>query len=154
VARSISQVAMAVLLTATQTFAGEGKRYTTKAPFDDVRFELGNAVTTRGFAAHSEGNLGKMLERTGVDVGATKTVYKQAEFVTFCSAVFTRKLVEADPAEISNCPFQVFAYETVDKPGEVVVGYRGLGTPRSAASGAVYSEVEAMLDAIIKDAIK
>jgi hypothetical protein len=144
----------AALLMASPAGAGEGKVYRKRAVFDDVRFELGNAVTARGFAAHSEGNLGKMLERTGADVGATKVVYRQAEFVTFCSAVFTRKLVEADASEIANCPFQVFVFETAAQPGEIVVGYRGLGIPRAAASASVYAEIEAMLDAIVKDALR
>jgi uncharacterized protein (DUF302 family) len=133
--------------------AQDVKTYTSKRPFDEVRFELGNAVTQRGFAAHSEGNLSKMLERTGADVGATAVVYKNAEFITFCSARYTRKMVEADPANAGNCPFQVFAYETMAKPGEVVVGFRRLGTP-SAASRAAFVEIEAMLDGLVKDAVK
>lgn len=138
----------------TSALAQDVQTYTKKADFDDVRFELGNAVTTRGFAAHSEGNLAKMLTQTGADLGSTTVIYKRAEFITFCSARYTRAMVEADPANIGNCPFLVFAYEIAAKPGDVVVGFRKLGTARSEPVKKVFAEIEAMLDGLVRDAIK
>lgn len=147
---SFAVLAMSTAVAAAQEF----KTYVSNKPFDDVRFELGNAVVARGFAIQSEGNIAKMLDRTAADVGASKSVYKNGEFVAFCSAKYTRMMVEADPANFGNCPFLVFAYETKDKPGEVVVGFRGLGTAKTEATKKVFAEIETMLDGLIKETVK
>ena len=128
--------------------------YTSRSAFDDVRFELGNAVVSRGLSIHSEGNFGKMLERTGADVGSTKPVYKQAEFIEVCSAKFARLMVEADPTLMSNCPFLLYVYERVDRPGEVVAGFRRLQPGTTSAGQKAVVETEAMLDAIVSEAVK
>lgn len=138
----------------TAAAADVGDPVTKKAAFDDVRFELSNAITTRGLSVHAEGNLGKMLDRTGADVGSTKPVYKQAEFIEVCSAKFARLMVEADPALMSNCPFLFFVYERVDRPGDVVVGFRRLHPGMTADGKKAVAETEAMLDAIVRDAVK
>lgn len=147
-------VSAALALSVAAASAQDVKTYTVKKPFDEVRFELGNAVVARGFAVQSEGNIAKMLDRTAADVGASKSVYKNGEFVAFCSAKYTRMMVEADPANFGNCPFLVFAYETKDKPGEVVVGFRGLGTAKTEATKKVFAEIETMLDGLIKETVK
>ena len=145
-------LAFALALFSTPAVA-EGP-YTSKAAFDDVRFELGNAVVSRGLAIHSEGNFGKMLERTGADIGSTKPVYKQAEFIEVCSAKYARAMVEADPALMGNCPFMLYVYERADRPGEVVVGFRRLHPSALPAGQKAVTETEAMLDAIVREAVK
>lgn len=134
--------------------AQDVKTYTSKKPFDDIRFDLGNAVVAKGFAVQSEGNIAKMLDRTAADVGASTSVYKKGEFVAFCSAKYTRLMVEADPLNFGNCPFLVFVYETNAKPGETVVGFRGLGAAKTDASKKVFAEIEAMLDDLVKETLK
>jgi uncharacterized protein (DUF302 family) len=129
--------------------------YTTRTAFDDVVFELDNAIVSRGLAIHSAGNqFAKMLERTGADVGSTKPVYKHATFTEVCSAKYARMMVEADPALISNCPFIFFAYERIDRPGEVTVGYRRLSPGATSAAKKAVAETEVLLDAIVRDAAK
>jgi uncharacterized protein (DUF302 family) len=150
----LSACAITALVTITAAAADVGNPVTKKAAFDDVRFELSNAIITRGLAVHAEGNLGKMLDRTGADVGSTKPVYKQAEFIEVCSAKFARLMVEADPALMSNCPFLFFVYERIDRPGDVVVGFRRLHSGMTADGKKAVSETEAMLDAIVRDAVK
>ena len=124
--------------------------------FDDVRFELGNAVIATGVSVQSEGNIAAMLGRTAVDVGATETVYSRAEFVAFCSARYSRAMMEADAANIAFCPFVVFAYETKAKPGEIVVGYRRpiLPAGQSAASAKAAADVDALLAGIVAETVK
>ncbi len=145
---------LACLGLSSVAMAQDVKTYTSKKPFDEVRFELGNAVVAKGFAVQSEGNIAKMLDRTAADVGAGKSVYKHGEFVAFCSAKYTRMMVEADPMNFGNCPFLVFAYETTAKPGETVVGFRGLGTAKTDASKKAFAEIEAMLDDLVKETLK
>ena len=65
--------------------------YTKKAKYDDVKFELNNAIVGRGLTIDFNGQVSKMLDRTGADVGSTKAIYKQAEYVSFCSAKLSRQ---------------------------------------------------------------
>src|SRR6266540_4180536 len=118
------------------------KVYSKKASFEDVRFELENAI------------VGRMLERTGADVGSTSPIYKHAEYFTFCSAKLSRATVEAEAANVGYCPYVVFIYETVVAPGTVHVGYRWPPLTGSDASKAALGELQRLLDAIAKDAVK
>jgi hypothetical protein len=99
-------------------------------------------------------HLGEMLDRTRADVGSDVQVYAQADALEFCSAVISRRMVEADPANMVFCPFTVSAYVLPDEPGVTYVAYRKPTTLGDASSQtqAVMGEVEAMLDAIARAA--
>jgi len=116
------------------------------AAIADVTSGIENAIVNRGFKVDYHGFIGDMLKRTATDVDAGKALYKDAEFFTFCSAVVSRKVMEADIADIAYCPYVVFAYETEDKPGAVTVGFRRL------PDGGERDAVNALLSDIIKDA--
>jgi uncharacterized protein (DUF302 family) len=147
-------VVTAAILLASAAAAQELKTYRKKAAFDDVKFDLTNAITNRGLVVDSNGNVGGMLDRTGKDVGSTKQVYRKAEYFVFCSARLSREMMEADAANAGFCPFVVFMYEPAAKPGEVVVGYRPLPAAGNAASKKALAAVNALLDGIAKDAVK
>ncbi len=129
---------------------------TKQGAFDDVRMDLGNAVIATGVTIQSQGNIAAMLGRTAADLGATETVYANAEFVAFCSARYSRALMEADPSNIAFCPFTVFIYATKAKPGEVVVGYRPIVVADKQGAGALAAaaEANALLQKIIEETIK
>jgi hypothetical protein len=131
--------------------AQDVRSYTTKAHFDDVKFELSNAIIARGFNIDYTGNIGRMLERTGPDVGSVKPLYAKAEFMTFCSAKLSRAMIEADLANIGFCPYVVFIYEAAAKPEETVVGYR---RPAQNAASPALAEIDALLDGIVREAVK
>ena len=137
-----------------QVLAQEGqlKRYAKKSSYDDVRFDLHNAIIGRGLTIDFVGQLSKMLERTGADVGSTKPIYKNAEYFTFCSAKLSRAMMEADPSNAGFCPYVVFVYETVTEPGTTYVGFRRLQSEGSAASKAAFAEIDQLLDGIVKEA--
>jgi len=129
--------------------------YSKTAAYEDVKFELSDAIIRRGLVVDHVGQIGVMLERTGPDVGSTKPLYKRAEFFTFCSAKFSRAMMEADLGNIAFCPFVIFIYEAADKPGETVVGYRKpMGAGGSEASKKALADIDALLDRIVKDAVK
>jgi len=134
--------------------AQDVRSYSKKAPFDDVKFELTNAIIARGLTVDYTGAIGKMLERTGADVGSTKPLYANAEFLTFCSAKLSRRMMEAELGNVAFCPYVVFLYEAADTPGEIVVGYRRPATAGSEATKAALAEIDVLLDAIVKDAVK
>jgi uncharacterized protein (DUF302 family) len=147
----------AVLVSLLLPFAASAqdvRTVTTRAAFDDVKFELTNAVIARGLNLETEGNIARMLDRTAADVGATRTIYRNAAYLAFCSARYSRLIIEADVSGAAFCPFTIFLYETTAKPGEVVVGYRRFGTARSEVLAKAFAEVEALLDGIIAEAVK
>lgn len=126
----------------------------TQAAFEDVKFELQNAIVGRGLTVDVNGDVAGMLARTGADLGGAKPIYKQAEYFSFCSAKLSRATMEADPANLGFCPYVVFIYETVAAPGMVHVGYRTHPPHGSPASRAALSEVDKLLAAIVGDAVK
>jgi hypothetical protein len=130
------------------------KVYSKKGSFEDVKFELQNAIVGRGLVVDFNGNVGGMLERTGADVGSTLPIYRHAEYFTFCSAKLSRATMEAEAANVGYCPYVVFIYETAAAPGTTHVGYRSPPLHGSDASKAALAQIEWLLDAIAKEAVK
>jgi Domain of unknown function DUF302 len=95
----------------------------------------------------------RMLERTGKDVGSTRPLYANAEAFSFCSAALSRKTMEADPANMAQCPYNIVVYATAQAPDQIVVAYRRPWRPDgSAASKAALKEVETLMDRIAREA--
>ena len=124
------------------------------AKFDDVRDELKLAIEGKGLVIDYESYVNRMLERTGKDVGSTRKLYADAQAFVFCSAALSRKTMEADPANVSLCPYSMMVYATAADPGTVRLSYRRPWRPDgSAASKAALNEVEALLDGIARKAL-
>ncbi len=133
--------------------ASDVTEYVVEAPFEGVRLDLRDAVINRGYTIDYEAFIGDMLARTSADVGGKKTIFKHAETVQFCSAVLSRRAMEADAANIAFCPYVLFAYETADMPGKVHVGFRRLDERGSEDSKAALAAVNALLDEIAREAV-
>jgi uncharacterized protein (DUF302 family) len=127
---------------------------TKSGSYEDVKFDLTNAVIGRGLVVDYSGNVAGMLDRTGADVGSTKKLYRHAEYLVFCSAKLSRGMMEADPSNIGSCPFVIFIYEREDKPGEIVVGARPPEMRGNATSRQALAEVEGLLKGIVAEAVK
>lgn len=127
-------------------------QYSVEADFADVRLDLADAVINRGFVIDYEAMIGDMLQRTAADVGAKKTVYKDAQTIQFCSATLSRTAMEADPSNIAFCPYVLFVYERADKPGMVTVGFRRQPQSGSDESRKALAAVNALLDEIAREA--
>ena len=144
----------ASLPASAQTNESVFRSYKKASAFEDVKFELNNAIIEKGLALDHTGAIGKMLDRTGADVGSDKVIYKNAEYFSFCSARFSRRMMEADPANIAFCPFIVFIYEDAKMPGTTVVGYRRPAIIGNEASQKALTEIDALLDSIAREATK
>ena len=146
--RTILAATMAVFFLANTAHAAgdDVKTIESDAAFADVAAGIENAIVNRGYKVDYHGFIGDMLKRTASDVDAGKALYKDAEFFTFCSAVLSRKAMEADIGDVAYCPYVVFAYETEAKPGAVTVGFRML------PEGGERDAVNAVLSEIIADA--
>lgn len=125
-----------------------------KGRYQDVVDELKLAIEQRGLVVDHASHIGAMLERTGKDVGSARRIYLGAQAFSFCSAVLSRKTMEADPANIAFCPYVLVVYETLQKPGIVSVSYRRPSrADGSAASKASLAEVGKLLHAIAREAL-
>ena len=128
--------------------------YSKAAKFDDVRDDLKLAIEGRGLVIDYQSFVNRMLERTGKDVGFTRKLYTDAQAFVFCSAALSRKTMEADPANISLCPYSMVVYATAQQPGTVHVSYKRPWRPDgSAASKSALKEVETLLDGIARKAL-
>ncbi len=126
------------------------------AGFDDVFNELKDVLINKGLVIDLVGHVDKMIERTAdvtksVTEEGSKSPYKSAKYVLFCSAKLTQKAVSASPENLGICPYIVFAYETKTEPGITRVGYRKpiLGASRTTQN--VTKEVNAFLQSIIDE---
>jgi uncharacterized protein (DUF302 family) len=125
--------------------------YSKKAKFEDVRDDLKFAIESKGLVIDYHSFVNKMIERTGKDLGSTRKVYVDVQAFVFCSAALSRKMMEADPANASMCPYSIAVYATAQEPDKVYVAYRRPWRPDgSAASKAALKEVEALLDGIAR----
>jgi len=128
--------------------------YAKRAKFEDVRDDLKAAIEGKGLVIDYQSFVNRMLERTGKDVGSARKLYADAQAFVFCSAALSRKTMEADPANVSLCPYSMMVYATAKEPGKVTVSYRRPWRPDgSAASKAALREVEALLDGIAREAV-
>lgn len=135
---------VAFLLAAPAARAGEeAVVHPFDGSFDDAAFAVETAIVGRGLVVDHVSHVGEMLARTGADLGSDVTLFTQADVFLFCSAVLSRKVMEADPLNIVHCPYGVFVAE---RDGEVIVGHRRY--PEGAMQ-----EVETLLEDIVQEAV-
>jgi hypothetical protein len=128
--------------------------YSKRARFEEVRDDLKLAIEGKGLVIDYHSFVGRMLERTGKDVGSSRKLYADAQAFVFCSAALSRKTMEADAANIAFCPYSMVVFATAQDPGTVHVAYRRPWRPDgSAASAAALKAVEALLDGIAREAL-
>lgn len=126
--------------------AAEGvKIYPFDGTFDDATFALESAIVDRGLVIDYVSHVGTMLNRTKSDVGGGKDLFGEAQVFLFCSAVLSRRVMEADADNIAFCPYGIFVAEAGDGSGAVRIGYREL-------PAGPMQEVQALLDQIVQDA--
>ncbi|ABG31153.1 DUF302 domain-containing protein [Roseobacter denitrificans] len=111
--------------------------------FDDAAFSVENAILGEGLVIDYVSHTGEMLNRTGGDLGSDVKLFEAADIYVFCSAVVSRKVMEADPMNIAHCPYGIFVAE---RAGEVMVGYR------TYPEGPM-QEVQSLLDGIAREAV-
>jgi uncharacterized protein (DUF302 family) len=123
---------------------GASKTYTYDGAFDDAAFGVESAIVDKGLVIDYVSHTGDMLNRTGKDVGSNKPLFEKADIFLFCSAVLSRKVMEADPANIAYCPYKIFVTK---RDGKVEIGH-------PVYPEGPMKEVEALLADISKAASK
>lgn len=125
--------------------------HTTQGSFADVKQGLELAITGRGLVISHYSDVGTMLSRTGEDVGSGREVYLDAGVIEFCSAVMSRKMMEADPANLIFCPYAIAVYVRPEDPETVYVAYERLSRAAAGGTTALLEEVETLLEAIVQE---
>lgn len=128
--------------------------FTKTGRFEDVRDDVDMAITGRGLVVNNVSHVGEMLERTGKDLGDARQIYLKAEALEFCSAVVSRKMMEAAPDNIVFCPYIISIYVLPEKPNEVRIAYRKPQIVGSPASQKALKAVDELLSGIVKEALQ
>lgn len=120
--------------------------------YEDVRYDLDDAIVSRGLTVDHVSNVSDMLQRTVGVVEGAKSIYVKGQQIQFCSAKLSRQTMQADPANIVFCPYMIFMYERADEPGKIHIGYRKLNEIGSADSIKALKAVNTLLKGIITEA--
>ena len=121
--------------------AQDATTYPFDGSFEDATFAVEDAIISRGLVIDYRSHVGEMLARTGADVGSDVKIFDAADVFLFCSAVLSRKMMEADPLNVAQCPYSVFV---MDREGQVSVGYRHM-------PDGPMQEVQSFLDEIARE---
>lgn len=136
-------LAAAVAVFAQVAVAEDETHYVFDGTFEDAVFSLESAIVGRGLVIDYHSHTGDMLNRTQADIEGAVDLYDSADILVFCSAVLSRKVMEADPLNIAHCPYGIYV---ADRAGEVTIGFRNY-------PAGVMQEVQAFLDDITREAI-
>jgi len=121
--------------------------------FEDVRERVVFAVQSQGLVVDHTSKVGNMLLRTGKDLGETTRVFGDAEVLEFCSALVSRRMVEADPQLLAFCPYGIAVYTLPGNPQTTYVSYRRLVSNLvSPKQKVVLQRVESLLETIVDEA--
>ncbi len=126
--------------------------FSIKGNFADVREDLEMAITDRGMIINNIAHIGNMLARTRKAVGG-KQIFAKAESLEFCSAVFSRHMMEADPRNIVFCPYIISIYTLPGEKNRIYLAYRRPLPMGSLASKKSLLAVEKMLHDIVSDVL-
>ena len=125
-----------------------------EAEFDDVKFDLENAIVNAGLKIIYQGNIAEMLERTAGEVGTKGKVYDNAEFFTFCSAPNSHATMNADPRNIGYCPYLLYVYSLAGEKDITYVGYRRPLIVGAESSKAALMALDKLLEGLVKEAVE
>jgi len=128
--------------------------YVIEGEFEFYREMLESAVGDQGMVVNYVGRIGAMLDRTGADLGASEQLYGNAESLEFCSAVYSRQMMTADPHTIVFCPYVIAIYELAGAPGTIYIGYQRMPQGTDPETQAALQAVEALLDRVVNAALE
>ena len=127
--------------------------FVTENEYHEVRENIEIAITGRGMVINNIAHIGKMLDRTGADLGYTEQIYRQAEVFEFCSAKFSRDMMAANPYNIVFCPFTMHVFELSGHPGLIHVGYRRPSIVGDSDSRQALERIDSLLRSIVDEAL-
>lgn len=143
-------ILLAMLLTPLRVLAQQAPvaHFTAKGSYDEIKQLLVIAIENQGLVVDHRSNVGEMLARTGKDLGEGRKLYEQAEVLQFCSASYSRQMMDANPQLLAFCPFGVGIYTLPGESGSVHLVYR-----RMTVKGLKPAAAEALerIDGVLKE---
>lgn len=139
--RIVRVATVVLMMLSSSAVLAQAVSHSVKASFDSAKEDLLQAIQGKGLVIDYTSHIGAMLERTGRDVGSAKKIFDKAEAYVFCSALVSRRVMEANPANVAYCPYGITLHTLPGQPGTVHVSYRR-----------TLPEVDALLAAIVQDA--
>lgn len=124
---------------------------TTSGEFDDIRERVVMALENRGLVLSYTAHVGDMLDRTGRDLGDSKSIYGRAEVLEFCSAAISRGTMTADPRNIVFCPYAIAVYTLPQEPRTVHLAYRVPPAFGDDTSVRALRKVEKLLEDVVNE---
>jgi uncharacterized protein (DUF302 family) len=122
-----------------------------KGSFEEIKQLLVIAIEGQGLVVDHVATVGEMLERTGQDLGVTTRIYERAEVLQFCSASYSRRMMEADARLLAFCPFGVGIYTL---PGEVNTVHLVYRSMQAEGVGPEARETLAKIDAVLAEILQ
>ena len=120
----LTTLVLPVAAAAQSAASGESYTKTVEGSFEDVTFAVEQAIINDGLVIDLKSHVGDMLSRTREDVGGETELFTGADIYSFCSALVSRQVMEAEITNLQYCPYNIFVYQTPDAEGQVVVGHR------------------------------
>ncbi len=121
--------------------------------FAEIRDRVAFAVESQGLVVDHTANVGEMLARTGKDLGETRQIFGNVQVLEFCSALVSRRMVQADPQLLAFCPYGIAVYTLPGDSLTTYVAYRRMVTDAvSPAQKPALERVESLLEAIVEEA--
>ena len=146
-------LAAALLSAAPWGLAQQVATFTASGGYDEIRQLLIIAIENQGLVIDHRSNVGDMLARTGKDLGERRQLYEQAEVLQFCSANYSRKMMDAAPELLAYCPFGIGIYTLPGETGKVHLVYRRMRTEGLAPDAAqALQRIDALLEEIAQEA--
>jgi uncharacterized protein (DUF302 family) len=129
-------------------------RTTTEMSFDDVATFLQVAIQDRGYKIDDHAFIGRMLSRTGEQMGITDNVFVNAQQYRFCPSSYSRRMLTADPRNLVFCPYVINFYNLKADPKTVYVTFRRPLIVGSDESKAALQSVDKLLKEIVDEALQ
>jgi len=146
-------LAAALLSAAPCGLAQQVAHFTAAGGYDEIRQLLIIAVENQGLVVDHRSNVGDMLARTGKDLGDSRQLYQQAEVLQFCSANYSRQMMDAAPELLAYCPFGIGIYTLPGESATVHLVYRRMRTEGlEPAAAQALQRIDALLEQIVREA--
>lgn len=126
--------------------------YSIEGEFDFYYEMIEDAIAAEGLVINNRGYIADMLDRTA-DQESGEGLYLNGMSVDFCSATYSRATMDADPHNITFCPYVIAIYELTEEPGTVYVGYQRVPEIGDEASAEALRDVNELVDRIVQNAL-
>lgn len=129
------------------------KTVTIPGTFEDVREQVIFAVEGQGLVVDDVSDVGAMLDRTGKDLGEQASPLSKAVVLEFCSALYSRRMVDHLPELIAFCPFTISIYTLPEDFNVTRVSFKRIARDlENKKTNSVLLEIDALLERIVEDA--